>query len=139
MNFLFMIAVQLFYSILFAICESLFYYITNGYLHTTIEQFILTFLLSPFIIQIDRMMSYYNYNLILMAFTYPLLIWIFEIVGGFTLLYYFGKNNAWTYKTPDSLFHGMIRLYYYPLFYLLGIMFHLIDVWLFRSQFIPID
>jgi len=127
-----MIMVQIFYSILFAICESIFYYIVDGYFYTTLEQFVLSFLLSPFVLQIDRIISLYNYNILLVALMYPFLFWIFEIVGGFTLIYYFGKNNAWSYNTSDALFCGIIRLYYYPLFYFLGLMFHFIDVWLFR-------
>lgn len=132
MDILFMIMVQLFYSMLFALFESIYYYLTTGYFYTSTEQFILSFFLSPFIIQIDRILSTFGYNLIIVALIYPFLFWIFEIVGGFTLLYYFGKNNAWSYDTSDSFFEGTIRLYYYPLFYFLGIIFHFFDVWLFR-------
>jgi hypothetical protein len=129
---LLMLATQIFYSILFAICESLFHYIIDGYLYTTLDQLILSFCLSPFIIQIDRMLSLHKCNPIITLLIRPILFWIFEIVGGFTLIYYFGKNNAWTYETPDALFFGMIRLYYYPLFLFLGLLFHYIDVTLFR-------
>lgn len=115
---------QLTNSIGFAICEALFYRLTAGYFHTTIEQFVLTFILSPFIIQIDVILTLQGYNYIFIGLIYPFLIWIFEIVGGFTLIYYFGKNNAWKYTTNDALFYGTIRLYYYPLFVILGLISH---------------
>ena|SRR5438552_3287179 len=132
MSLLIKIIVQLIYATLFAICESIFYYITKGYFRTTIEQFVLTFFLSPFIIQIDRTLSSHGYNILWIVFIYPILVWIFEIVGGFTLLYYFGNNNAWTYTTSDALFCGMIRLHYFLIFSLLGLMAHYTDVYFFR-------
>ena len=108
----------------FAMCEMLFYRFTAGYFQTSVEQFILTFILSPFIIQIDTALTLSGYNAIFISLIYPFLIWIFEIVGGFTLIYYFGRNNAWEYRTDDALFCGTIRLYYYPLFVLLGLISH---------------
>lgn len=128
MSFWYKIFVQLFYSVMFALCESAFYYATAGYFHTTLEQFVLSFALSPFIIQIDRMMTAYGCNFWFRILLYPFLFWIFEIVGGFTLLYYFGKNNAWAYNTPDAVFFGTVRLFYYPLFLLMGILLHCIDM-----------
>lgn len=126
---------QLSNSIEFAICEMLFYRFTAGYFHTTIEQFILTFILSPFIIQIDIALTLCGYSSIFISLIYPFLIWIFEIVGGFTLIYYFGRNNAWEYRTDDALFCGTIRLYYYPLFVLLGLISHYKIV----NKFIPLN
>lgn len=128
MNILYLIIVQIFNSILFAICEAIFYYMVEGFFYTTIEQFILSFALSPFILQVDRVMSSCGYSSITIILIYPILFWMAEIVGGFTLRYYFDKNNAWTYNTPDALFYGTIRLFYYPLFLLLGIICHYVDV-----------
>jgi hypothetical protein len=116
--------VPLIYSILFAITESIFTKLKYGYFHTTVEQFFVSLVFSPFLIQINRT---YNDNSLLYILLYPFLFWLFEIVTGFTLIYYFNKNNAWTYISDDALFCGMIRLYYYPHFLLLGIIFNYID------------
>jgi len=111
------------YALTFAIIELVFYRIKYGYYHTTLEQFILSFVFSPFMIQINRT---YNNN-VLFVLLYPILFWLFEIVGGNTLLYFFDTNNAWTYESPYNAFNNMIRLDYYFYFMFLGIIFNYID------------
>ena len=115
------------YSMVFALIELGYTGLIDGQPKTTIDQLCVSFMLSPFMIQIYRSLLTHGYDLYLILFINPLLFWMLEIVGHHTLIYYFGKNHAWHYTTPDALFDGAIRIGYYPLFLMLGYGFHLID------------
>ena len=129
-NILLKLITPLFYSALFATIESVYYLIMNGFMYTTIDQTIISFCLSPFIIQIDRMLTAEGVSIMHLALLYPFIFWTAEIVGGFTLLYLFGHNRAWYYYSDDALLYGIIRIYYYPLFSLLGVSLHYVDYYL---------
>ena len=45
---------------------------------------------------------------------FPLTVWLLEIVEGYLLIAVYGHNPAWTYTTPDAMFHGNIRTGYAP-------------------------
>ena len=126
-NILLKLATPLFYSAVFAIIEAGYYLVMNGYIYTTVEQFVVSFCMAPFIIQIDRMMTVEGVSILYLAFIYPFIFWTAEIVGGFTLLYLFDRNRAWFYYSEDALLYGVIRIYYYPLFAILGVSLHYVD------------
>ena len=51
---------------------------------------------------------------------YPLNIWVLEILMGYFCMWMYGRNVAWSYQTPDSLFHGNIRILYAPYWVAIG-------------------
>jgi|SRR3989304_6878236 len=124
MNIITKICVQLSYSLLFATIEYLYTsYRSKGHGYTTFQQFCISFALVPFVFIWDKFMTD-RYNSIITILLYPIVLWIVEIVGGFTMIYYYEYNPAWTYNTTDSLFMGQIKLSNYFNFLFLGIIFH---------------
>lgn len=134
-SIMYLLLQQFFYAILFGMIEACFVYFTNHMFRTTFEQFIISFCLSPFMIQIMRMMSMNSYSIIIIAPTLSLTVWITEIVGHFTLLFYFGNNKAWTYTTNDALFCGAIRIYYFIPFFILTHFMIMIDKYMFPNYY----
>lgn len=52
---------------------------------------------------------------------FPLNSWLIEVIEGYFLMHIFGYNPAWTYHGDYILFHGNIKLTYYPPFFIIGL------------------
>ncbi|KAF0701630.1 Aste57867_7945 [Aphanomyces stellatus] len=90
--------------------------------HTTWAQFWANVLYTPVLLHTYRAVVPHP---ILRVLCFPLNIWLLEIVEGYTLIYLFGRNIAWTYKTTDAYCHGNIRLGFWKLWLALGLVLEL--------------
>lgn len=70
--------------------------------------------------------KYFVPSKILQVILFPLNVWIAEIIIG-TYLLKFWQRRAWFYKGEDAYFDGLIKLYYFPLWMILGVIYVLIN------------
>ena len=110
-------------AFLFSVIESCFTKLSDGKAHTTVHQWVMNALVLPWYLCgfLDATESA-GYGLLAKALLFPFVIWLLEILQGYSLQILFnGVNPAWEYLSKDSLFHGNIRLMYFPLWVLLGL------------------
>lgn len=113
------------YAIGFGILETImrqlnYYFIqhTVTHIYTTPQQFLLTFCWTPFILFHKKIN-----NTCIRIITYPINIYMCEIIGGY-LMYYFFSYRIWHYTDNYALFDGMITLLFYPLWIFLYFIEH---------------
>jgi len=143
----------LFAGVSFTVMESIFTKITTGKPHTTFAQFWAMVLIFPFVSERFRVIlqfGLYPLEWLMKVVLFPFNAWVMEIIQGYLLTWYYGKNVAWNYSDEnllcdissesgiaayctkcviwnawrtgkDSFFHGNIKLGYYPLWCAVGI------------------
>ena len=94
--------------------------------HTTWAQFFSNVLYLPIFLAIREYVktscvaSSFAQEQIILILLFPFNIWLLEIIEGYALIFIFGRNLAWHYDSSDALFHGNIRLKYFPAWHALG-------------------
>jgi len=113
-------------SVIFASIEWSWTFCAYGKPRTTFEQFYIILLYWPFL---HEPYLYYmkTFGSLLRFAFFPILVWVAEVIEGYTLMYFHnGLNPAWCYKCKDALFHGNIRLYFFPHWLALGLITEII-------------
>ncbi|ETV75300.1 hypothetical protein H257_10483 [Aphanomyces astaci] len=86
--------------------------------HTTWAQFWANVVYTPVLLYAYRAVVP---SAVLRVLLFPCNIWLLEILEGYTLMLLFGRNIAWTYTTSDAYCHGNIRLGFWKLWLVLGL------------------
>lgn len=118
-------------SIIYAIMESCFYKLTDGYYFTTWHQFFANLIYVPFMIEDYRYLisnicllypvDIWLFEIFIRCLLFPINIWLFELLMGLSIIAFVGHNPAWHYKTKYSYFKGQIAFDLYSRWFLLGI------------------
>jgi len=129
-------------SNIFAVIELIFTGIKYGKPKTTFAQYWIALLVFPVISPVFRTMVNHELDYIgitLRIIFFPLFMWIVETIEGYILIVFYGNNPAWDYSDSqwssknrthwrngfrtgeDSYFHGNIKIKYYMLWWILGI------------------
>lgn len=119
------ISISFIYAIVFGLIETITRQIdiylfesTLIYSYTTIQQFILTLLWTPILLQHKKIKKDW-----LRCLLFPINIYFCEICGG-NIMYYIFNVRAWHYTCKYAMFNGMIALEYYPLWIIIYFIEH---------------
>ena len=113
------ISLSFYGSIIFACLEMIFYKWNNNVFFTTKEQFIANFISMPFMIADYHVLFP---NIYLRHLIFPLNVWLFEIIMGYSMIFLLENNPAWNYNTKYSYFKGQISFECYTRSFFLGIL-----------------
>lgn len=91
--------------------------------HSSFAQFWANVLFAPMLLFWYRSLLPNN---ILRVVLFPLNVWWLEIVEGYIIMFFFGRNVAWEYRGQDALFHGNIKMQYAILWTGLGLLVELL-------------
>lgn len=107
-------------STVYAVAESIYRYPKGE--TTTIEQFLMNFVTTPFLIHgLEYTIKYPEFRL----FIFPLAVWLLEIIQGSFFLYFF-DYRVWFYDDAYSFFDGHISLSFVLEWWFLGILAYLV-------------
>mmetsp|Transcript_91295 Transcript_91295/g.182049 ORF Transcript_91295/g.182049 Transcript_91295/m.182049 type:complete len:243 (-) Transcript_91295:165-893(-) len=97
--------------------------------HSSFAQFWINVIFTPGLLFLYRSLvsqafllvpGFMQYVSIVRVLCFPVNIWCLEIIEGYLLMLFFGRNVAWEYRGPKAYFHGNITLEYYIPWCLLG-------------------
>lgn len=96
----------------------------HGYIgHSSFAQFWANVIFLPMLLFAYRALVS---NVFLRLIWFPLNVWWLEMVEGYIIMFFFGRNVAWEYRGREAFFHGNITLQYYLPWFGMGLFVELV-------------